>query len=93
MVQTRRLGAENSKQRSVVIDAAEAILCDEGYAGISARDVAMRAGLTKQNFFYYFGTMDDLILAVVPGNPEMDPGATCRVALHRTGQAAAEWLR
>lgn len=65
MVQTRRLGAKNSKQRSVLMDAAEAILCDEGYAGISARNVAMRAGLTKQNFFYYFGTMDDLILAVV----------------------------
>jgi AcrR family transcriptional regulator len=65
MVQTRRLGAEKSKQRSVLMDAAEAILCDKGYAGISARNVASRAGLTKQNFFYYFGTMDDLMLAVV----------------------------
>src|SRR3546814_4250675 len=27
-----------------------------------------------------------------PGDPEMDAGATCRVALHRAGQAAAERL-
>ena len=65
MPQNRRMGLESSKQRSVLIDAAEAILCDEGYAGISARNVATRAGLTKQLLYYYFRTMDDLILALV----------------------------
>jgi AcrR family transcriptional regulator len=65
MVQNRRMGLEGSKQRTVLMDAAEAVLCDEGYIGISARSVADRAGLTKQNLYYYFRTMDDLIMAVV----------------------------
>jgi TetR/AcrR family transcriptional regulator len=65
MVQTRRMGVEGSKQRTVLMDAAEAILRDEGYIGISARNVANRAGLTKQLLYYYYRTMDDLILAVV----------------------------
>ena len=65
MTQTRRMGVEGSKQRTVLMDAAEAILCDEGYIGISARNVANKAGLTKQLLYYYFRTMDDLILAVV----------------------------
>lgn len=65
MAQTRRMGVEGSKQRTVLMDAAEAILCDEGYIGISARAVANKAGLTKQLLYYYYRTMDDLILAVV----------------------------
>jgi len=65
MAQTRRMGVEGSKQRTVLMDAAEAILCDEGYIGISARNVATRAGFTKQLLYYYFRTMDDLILALV----------------------------
>ena len=65
MVKTRRMGVETSKQRSVLIDAAEAILCDEGYTGISAANVAKRAGFTKQLVYYYFRTMDELILALV----------------------------
>jgi TetR/AcrR family transcriptional regulator len=65
MIPARRMGVESSKQRTVLIDAAEAILCDEGYIGISARNVASRAGLTKQLLYYYFRTMDDLILALV----------------------------
>lgn len=65
MTQPRRIGVEGSTQRGVLMDAAEAILCDEGYIGISARNVAARAGLTKQLLYYYFRTMDDLILALV----------------------------
>jgi AcrR family transcriptional regulator len=65
MAQSRRMGVEGSKQRTILMDATEAVLCDEGYAGISARNVAVKAGLTKQLLYYYFRTMDDLILAVV----------------------------
>ncbi|MDB5725522.1 MAG: hypothetical protein JWQ16_2276 [Novosphingobium sp.] len=65
MAQPRRMGADGSKQRAVLMDAAEAILCAEGYVGISARNVAFKAGFTKQLLYYYFRTMDDLILALV----------------------------
>ncbi|HET8882589.1 MAG TPA: helix-turn-helix domain-containing protein, partial [Solimonas sp.] len=61
----RRMGAEDSKQRVLFIDAAEELLRSEGYVAISARQVAAQAGLKTQLLYYYFRTMDDLILAVV----------------------------
>jgi len=61
----RRMGAEDSKQRILFIDAAEELLRSEGYVAISARQVAAQAGLKTQLLYYYFRTMDDLILAVV----------------------------
>ena len=65
MAQPRRLGAEGSQVRARFIDAVEAILAEEGYHGISARQVAGKAGLKTQLLYYYFRTMDDLLLAVV----------------------------
>lgn len=65
MAQTRRMGVEGSKIRTLFVDAAEEILRDEGYLEISARQVAAKAGLKTQLLYYYFRTMDDLILAVV----------------------------
>jgi len=61
----RRMGVEGSKMRALFLDATEAILRDEGYAGISARLVSTRAGLKAQLLYYYFQTMDDVILAVI----------------------------
>ena len=65
MARSRRLGPENSETRTQFLDAAEAILCEEGYHAISARHIAERAGLKAQLLYYYFKTMDDLLLAVV----------------------------
>src|SRR3546814_1756680 len=65
MAQTRRMGVESSPRRAMFIDAAEEILRSVGYVGISARQVAAQAGLKTQLLYYYFLTMDDLILAVV----------------------------
>jgi AcrR family transcriptional regulator len=65
IAQPRRLGAEGSKMRERFVDAAEAILCEEGSHGVSARLVAAKAGLKTQLLYYYFRTMDDLLLAVV----------------------------
>ncbi|HEY4545547.1 MAG TPA: helix-turn-helix domain-containing protein [Pedomonas sp.] len=65
MEQMRRMGPENSEVRARFIDAAEATLCEEGYHAISARQIAAKAGLKTQLLYYYFKTMDDLLLAVV----------------------------
>jgi AcrR family transcriptional regulator len=59
------MGVENSTKRACFVDAAEAILRDVGYLGISAREVAAKANLKTQLLYYYFRTMDDVILAVV----------------------------
>lgn len=64
----RRLGAETAKNRGLLIDAAARLMVEEGYAAISARKVAEKAGLKVQLVYYYFKDMDDLILAVVKRN-------------------------
>jgi AcrR family transcriptional regulator len=64
MASNRGFDAENSKSRAKLIDAAGAILSEEGSHAISARNVAARAGLKPQLVHYYFRTMDDLMIAV-----------------------------
>lgn len=64
----RRLGAETAKNRALLVDAAERVLYEEGYPAVTARRVADKAGLKVQLVYYYFQTMDDLILAVVRRN-------------------------
>lgn len=61
---SRRLGAEGSSTRAQLLDAAEALLVEEGYAAVTSRRVAARAGLKPQLVHYYFRAMDDLFLEV-----------------------------
>ena len=58
----RRLGAPDAKNRTVLLDAAEQLMRDEGYAAVTSRRVAEKAGLKPQLVHYYFRTMDDLFL-------------------------------
>ena len=60
----RRIGDESSRTRAALLDAAEALMREEGYAAVTSRKVANRAGLTPQLVHYYFRTMDDLFLAL-----------------------------
>ncbi|MFD1959100.1 TetR family transcriptional regulator [Novosphingobium panipatense] len=41
---TRRVGAETSATRAVIIEATNQLIRDEGYASVSTRRVAARAG-------------------------------------------------
>src|SRR5688572_17461287 len=61
---TRRIDGPNSKNRGVLLDAAERVMIAEGYAAVTSRRVAAEAGLKPQLVHYYFATMDDLFLAV-----------------------------
>lgn len=63
MASKRRLGLENSTSRAALMDGVEGVLRDDGYAALSARSVAERAGLKHQLVYYYFQTMDDLLMA------------------------------
>ena len=58
------IGAADSKTRARLLDAAEQLLLEEGYAAVTSRRVAARAGLKPQLVHYYFRTMDDLFLEV-----------------------------
>jgi AcrR family transcriptional regulator len=48
-----------------LLDAAEAMLVDVGYAAITTRRLAERAGVNHGLVHYYFGSMEDLLLRVV----------------------------
>jgi AcrR family transcriptional regulator len=56
------MGPQNSASRDAMFDAVEQILRDEGYAALSARRVAEVAGFNHQTVYYYFETMEELIL-------------------------------
>lgn len=60
----RRVGAENSATRALILDATEQLIREEGYAAVSTRRVAAKAGLKPSLVHYYFTTTDDLLLAM-----------------------------
>jgi AcrR family transcriptional regulator len=64
LASNRRIGLEQSKTRALLLDAAEQLMREEGYAAVSSRRVAACAGLKPQLVHYYFRTMDDLFLAL-----------------------------
>jgi AcrR family transcriptional regulator len=59
------VGAENSKTRAVLLDNAERLMLDEGYAAVSYRSVAAMSGVTPWAVQYYFPTLDDLFLGLL----------------------------
>ncbi len=73
---TRRIGAEDSATRARLLDVAQQLMLDEGYAAVTSRRVAREAGLTPAIVHYYFRTMDDLFVAV------FRRGAEHNLALH-----------
>jgi AcrR family transcriptional regulator len=60
----KKLGAEGSTSRAVLVDAAEQLIREEGYAAVTARRVAQKAGMKFQLIYYYFNSLDDLFLEV-----------------------------
>lgn len=57
----RRKSNDDSATRTAFLDAAEALMIEEGYAAVSSRRIANRAGLPNA-IHYYFETMDDLFI-------------------------------
>ncbi len=64
MASTRRNRADDSKSRTAILDAAAELMLEEGYGSVTSRRVAGRAGLNAGLVYYYFGTMDDLLVAL-----------------------------
>jgi AcrR family transcriptional regulator len=87
MASPRRIGAEDSKTRALLLDAAERLMLEEGYAAVTSRRVAAKAGLKPQLVHYYFRTMDDLFLAVYRRRAEQN------LERHARALASAQPLR
>jgi AcrR family transcriptional regulator len=72
MASPRRVGAETSKTRDVLLDGVERLMLDAGYASVSYRAVATKAGVTPGLVQYYFPTLDDLFVAVIRRRSEQN---------------------
>lgn len=59
----RRMGPEGSETWHAMLDGAEHVLREEGYAALSSRRVAEHIGVKQRLVYYYFQTMDALIVA------------------------------
>src|SRR3984893_8602238 len=64
MTSARRIGAPDAKNRGLLLDAAEQLMLEEGYAAVTSRRLANKAGLKPQLVHYYFRTMEELFLEV-----------------------------
>jgi AcrR family transcriptional regulator len=65
MATTRRPRAATEEKRTRVLDATEEIMLEDGYAAVSSRSVAGRVGINPPLVHYYFGSLDDLFVAVL----------------------------
>jgi AcrR family transcriptional regulator len=58
----RRMGPVGSVNWVAMLDAAEATLLEEGYGALTSRRIAERVGVKQRLVYYYFQTMDELIV-------------------------------
>ncbi len=77
VVTARRKGAESSKTRAQLLHAAAQILRDEGASAVTARRLAEQVGLGRHIVHYYFGTLDELFVAL----------------MREEGQRTEDWLK
>jgi AcrR family transcriptional regulator len=85
MASNRRIGTEHSRTRLALLEATEQLMLEEGYAAVSSRRVAEKAGLKHQLVHYYFRTMDDLFLAAFRRRAEQ--GLERQVEAFSSGQS------
>jgi TetR/AcrR family transcriptional repressor of nem operon len=69
---TRRVGSETSKKRDDLLDCVERLMAREGYAAVTYRAVAAKAGVTPGLVQYYFPSLDDLFKATIRRRSEQN---------------------
>jgi AcrR family transcriptional regulator len=52
-------------RRELVLNAAEKVMFEKGYAGVTSRSVGKVAGMAAPHIHYYFPTLDDLFIALL----------------------------
>jgi TetR/AcrR family transcriptional regulator, transcriptional repressor for nem operon len=61
----RRVGAETSKTRDALLDCVEKMMLEDGYASVSYRALAAKAGVTPSLVQYYFPSLDEIFLGAI----------------------------
>ncbi|GAA0479165.1 hypothetical protein GCM10009096_21480 [Parasphingorhabdus litoris] len=62
--------SKGEERREAIEAAARRMLLDEGYTGISLRQIATKLGISVGNLQYYFPTKDDLVESVIIGETQ-----------------------
>ncbi|CAN7658974.1 helix-turn-helix domain containing protein [Phenylobacterium sp. LjRoot225] len=62
-VKAKRVRRDPEDAKNLILDATEGLMLDEGYAAVTTRSVAKRAGLAPGLVHYYFPSTDDLLVA------------------------------
>src|SRR5688500_17116540 len=62
---TKPASQQPQRTSDVVLEAAERLLVEVGYSGISTRRLAAEAGANQGLVHYYFGSMDELFVQVL----------------------------
>lgn len=68
----RRMGPPGSENWHAMLDGGEEILREEGHALLTSRRIAERVGVKQRLVYYYFRTMEDLIVAMFRRSSERD---------------------
>lgn len=61
MASNRRMGPIDSEMAESMMEAAEVILKEEGYAALTSRRITEYLGVKQRLLYYYFRTMDELV--------------------------------
>lgn len=89
------------QMRRRILDAAEAVFAERGYAGATTAAIAQQAGLPKANLHYYFGTkealyravLDDILALWLAGADGIRPEAEPAEALRAYIREKMHWSR
>lgn len=74
MIQVGKRGpyAKGTAKREEILDVALEVVAEHGCRGATNREIAKRAGLTQAGLKHYFGTREDLYLAVLQARDRRD---------------------
>lgn len=61
---TRAATEKGNERVSLILEAAKTVIVEDGFAGLSYRAIAKKAGITNGNVTYYFPAKDDLMEAL-----------------------------
>ena len=75
-------------RRREIVDTALEVLADRGLGNASLDEISSRVGITRQGLLHYFGTRENLILAVLEERDARDIAAG--MAGHRPGEPPEE---
>jgi len=91
---TKRLDATD--RRDQILDAANALIAEHGYAEVSVEDIASSAGITRGLIHHYFGGRKDVYIALVERvgairEDQLQPPVG-RSAKARVADSVSRWL-